>query len=123
MTEQVSPLSGKRVLVVEDKYLIAVEVCEQVRDFGCDPLGPFASVDAGVRAADNEQIDCALLDVTLNEEPVFPLAEALRQRHVPMIFLTGYDAEILPPEWRGEPRLQKPVGSRSLHEALLKAMG
>ena len=45
----------------------------------------------------------ALLDINLRGEPLYPLAEALRARGVPFLFLTGYESLAIPEAWRGAP--------------------
>jgi response regulator RpfG family c-di-GMP phosphodiesterase len=114
------PLAGRSVLVVEDRYLIASEMADAIRDMGARVVGPSRNVAGAQDMVDREPVDSALLDVNLDGELVFPLAEALTERGVPFIFLTGYDEDILPPPWRDRPRLAKPVDRRALCEALVK---
>jgi CheY-like chemotaxis protein len=115
-----SPLAGRRVLILEDRYLIASELTDLVEQLGAVPVGPFASVAPALTALADAQVEVALLDVNLNGEPVFPVAELLATRGVPFIFLTGYDEATLPAQWRGRPRLAKPVDPRLLRAELAK---
>lgn len=112
------PLAGCRVLIVEDRYLIAAELAHEVDRMGAEVLGPSATVAAAQEIVAREPLDAALLDVNLEEELAFPLAEALLAKGVPFMFLTGYDSDVLPPEWRDSPRLAKPVNPRLLREEL-----
>jgi DNA-binding response OmpR family regulator len=78
-------------------------------------LGPAASVERAMTLANGEKVDCAVLDVNLNGEMVFPVAQRLRARNVPFIFVTGYgDPSMWPAEFRDADRLSKPVQSAEL---------
>ena len=99
---KVSRLAGKRVLVVEDEYLVALEVESVLLDAGCIVVGPFASVEEGLAAAEVEDVDIALLDVNVAGEMVFPVAYLLERAGTPFLFVTGYGEAILPrdrPTW------------------------
>lgn len=117
-----TPLSGKRVLVVEDRYVIAADMCDEVSRMGGEVVGPSASVIRACELLAVETVEFALLDVNLDGTPVFPVAEMLERRGVPFIFLTGYDDFILPDEWRDRPRLSKPVSSRRLQDEVVKVL-
>jgi DNA-binding response OmpR family regulator len=112
------PLAGQTVLIVEDRYLIAAQLAEELERLGARVAGPCARLQAAADALAREPVTAAILDVNLDGQAVYPLAEALADRGVPFLFLTGYDAEALPSEWRGRPRLTKPVELRALREAL-----
>ena len=95
-------LAGKRVLVVEDEYLVALEVVNTLIDAGCIVVGPFASVQEALAAAKVENVDLALLDVNVAGEMVFPVAYFLEQAGTPFLFATGYGQSFLPrdrPNW------------------------
>lgn len=112
-------LAGRRVLIVEDRYLIAAEMADEVARLGGEVIGPTGSVATASELA-AAPVDIALLDVNLDGEWVFPLAEVLARKGVPMIFLTGYDDDSMPEAWRDHPRLRKPVSGRSLRAELMK---
>jgi len=114
-----SRLNGLRVLVVEDEYLVALLLDEDIRAAGCTVAGPYTTVAAARTAALSEPPDLAILDVNLNGEMIYPLAEELADRGVPLVFLTGYDVGHFPARFRQAPRLGKP------HEpgALLREIG
>jgi CheY-like chemotaxis protein len=113
-----------RVLVVEDRYLIATEIARMLRDLGCQPVGPAPDVSAGLRmvARDPGPLGCAVLDVDLRGEGVYPLASELRRRGVPILFATGYDHWSLPAEWHGTPRIGKPFAAAQLTVGLRLAL-
>lgn len=116
-------LAGRRVLIVEDRYLIASEIADEVRNLGGEVLGPVANLEAASEIVREGRADLALLDVDLDGELVFPVAEELARRDAPFAFLTGYDEQTLPEAWRGRPRLVKPVHPKLLREELLRLVG
>jgi CheY-like chemotaxis protein len=118
-----APLTGRRVLVVEDESLVAMLLETILEDMGCTPVGPAANVDDGLKMANDEQLDAALLDVNVAGKQVFPIAEALKARGVPFVFSTGYGEGGLPDEWRGQATIQKPFTEAAVRDALMKAMG
>ncbi|WFP61585.1 MULTISPECIES: response regulator [unclassified Mesorhizobium] len=116
-----APLSGLRILVVEDTFLVALDLSDELTDAGCDVVGPAPSVQEALEQIDGVELDGAVLDVNLHGERSFPIAEHLAARDVPFVFLTGYDsATIFPDRFQDSPRLSKPVESRLLIEAVAR---
>ena len=100
----------KHVLIVEDEYLVAVDLAEALEKEGFRVIGPAADLaSAAELAAHEEIIDAALLDVNLRGEFVWPVADILAQRAVPAILTTGYNASEIPASHAHLPRHQKPV--------------
>lgn len=123
MTE-VGKLHGRRVLVVEDELMIAMLVEDMLADLGCIVVGPAHTVESALKVVEDEgQIDAALLDVNLAGQSVFPVADALRARHVPPIFSTGYGEAGLRDVDAGAQVLQKPFRAGDLAKALHSALG
>jgi DNA-binding response OmpR family regulator len=112
------PLHGLRVLVVEDDYFIAIEMCNALREAGADVIGPARDLEAGLAAIRREQIDCGVLDINLRGRMAFQLATELRARKIPAIFATGYDASMIPAELADVARLEKPVDLVALRRAI-----
>ena len=107
-------LSGKSVLMVEDEYLIADALCSAFEMEEMHVVGPFPNIAAAMDALDQGVMaDAAVLDVNLNGERVFPLADRLMAENVPIILTTGYDSDAIPRDYAHLQRLQKPV---HLHE-------
>ena len=113
------PLAGRRVLIVEDRYLIASEMADEVRRLGAEVVGPSPDLARARDLITGERLDAALLDINLDGELVFPLADLLARRNVPFVFLTGYDEDVLPEAWHDRPKLTKPIDARDLRRALL----
>lgn len=114
-------LAGLRVLVVEDDYFIADEVCSTLREHGAEIVGPAPNVATGLQLVKSEPLDCAVLDINLQGDLAFGIASELRRRGTPAIFATGYDVSILPGEFSDCVRLQKPVNLRDLLKAVQAA--
>lgn len=115
-----APLQGRRLLVVEDDYFIAVELARSLERLGVDVVGPASSVsDAMKLIEERAPLDGAILDIHLGDERVYPVAEALSERNVPFVFLTGYDAVVIPETYAGAPRCDKPVDTALLLRVLL----
>lgn len=113
-------LLGKRVLVVEDEWLVATAIEDMLCDLGCVVVGPFARVADALVAAREEPVDVALLDVNVAGEQVFPVAHALEKRGVPFLFVTGYGESALPrdrPHWEAQ---AKPFRLGRLTEYLIR---
>ncbi|AEH90886.1 MULTISPECIES: response regulator [Mesorhizobium] len=116
-----APLSGLRVLVVEDAFLLALDLSDELKTAGCDVVGPAPSVQQALEQIDGVKLDGAVLDVNLHGERSFPIAEHLATRGVPFVFLTGYDsATVFPDQFQDSPRLSKPVDTTMLIEAVAR---
>jgi CheY-like chemotaxis protein len=116
-------IAGLRTLIVEDQYLIAHEVCRMLRELGCEPVGPAPNLAAAFELLeDGPPPDCAVLDVNLGAELIYPLAEELRRRGVPFLFATGYDRPVIAESFRAVPHLEKPFGTRELDAALTRVV-
>jgi two-component SAPR family response regulator len=103
-----------RILVVEDEYLLAMDLQEQLNDEGLDVVGPVGSVKGALDLLDTEAVDAAVLDISLNGENIIPVVEVLSKKGIPFVFATGYDAFDLPNAWQNIPRFEKPVDVSSL---------
>ncbi|MFG1361425.1 response regulator [Xanthobacter pseudotagetidis] len=116
--------SGKRVLVVEDEFLVALGLEDNLRALGCTVVGPVASLSAAMVAAAHEAVDAAILDVNLAGEAVFPAAAILLDRGVPFMFCSGYSGSgRLPEKFADAPRVPKPYTSKAIATTLAELMG
>ena len=111
-------LQDRKVLLVEDDYLIASAMLGELEDAGALVIGPAASVEQALALIDRAAVDAAILDVNLNGETVFPVAEVLTARGIPFVFATGYSNADLPPAWRHIAHFEKPVDPRKAAKAL-----
>jgi DNA-binding response OmpR family regulator len=111
-----------RVLVVEDETMIAMLVEDMVQDFGCEAVGPAARMDEALNLAHSADLDAAILDINVGGAAIFPVADVLRARGIPLIFSTGYGVDRLPPRFLDCPTLRKPFTYEALREVLLNAL-
>jgi CheY-like chemotaxis protein len=87
-------------------------------DIGCTPVGPARRVESALKAIEHTGFDIAILDVNLNGDETYPIADALAARAIPFVFASGYSAGRLREEYRSIPSLQKPFQQRELEQAL-----
>jgi PAS domain S-box-containing protein len=113
--------SGNRVMIVEDEALVAMVVTESLTALGCSVVGPFSRCADAMAAIENDEIDAAILDVNLDGEMVYPLADLLAERGVPFIFVTGYGAESIERRFMHIPVIQKPVERHVLQRIFVPA--
>jgi CheY-like chemotaxis protein len=105
-----SSLRGRRVLVVEDEYLLAEDLREGLEGQGAEVLGPVPIVaEALALLRQGPAPDFAILDINLQGEMVYPVADLLRAQGIPFLFATGYDAWAIPEAYADVPRTEKPV--------------
>ncbi|MDX8523663.1 response regulator [Mesorhizobium sp. MSK_1335] len=117
-------LSGLTVLVVEDVFMLAEDLSDQLTQAGCTVIGPAPTVAEALQRIEGVALNGAVLDVNLRGEPSFPLAEHLALGNVPFIFLTGYDSvTVFPDKFRDAPKLTKPVNYNVLVEAVSRFRG
>jgi CheY-like chemotaxis protein len=115
-------LSGQHVLIVEDEYFLAQDLVDHFEEIGVQVLGPAASVSEALRLLESAEVQGAVLDVNLRGERVYPVADALRQRHVPFVFASGYGGELEPRAYADVPRCIKPVDFSVLAKTLVEQM-
>lgn len=111
--------AGRKLLVVEDDYLIVEALTAALEDRGAEVAGAAGSIDNAIELVHTmPRIDGALLDVNLRGEMVFPVADALRRRGVPFVFTTGYDRSAIPERFRQVDCCEKPVEVGKLLDVL-----
>ncbi len=104
------PLSGRRVLVVEDEYFLADDIAQALQALGARVVGPFGELREASAIVDGDvAIDGAIVDINLRSELVFSLARVLRSRKIPFVFTTGYDRTSIAYEFRDIPLWEKPL--------------
>ena len=108
----------QRILVVEDEGLVGALTSELIEQMGYSALGPCVDMGEAMSVMRRNHIDGAVLDVNLGGELVFPLARALADRSVPLVFLTGYEKTAVAEGFETFPILQKPVAADELRAAL-----
>lgn len=115
-------LNGARVLVVEDEAAISMLLEDMLLDFGCTVVGPAARLSTALEMAQVENFEVAILDVNVAGEPIYPVAEAIVKRNLPIVFSTGYGGAGIREPFRDRPVVQKPFSQADLKRTLLAAV-
>lgn len=118
MTKQAQPLQGRKMLVVEDQYYLATDICEWLENAGAKVVGPAPDAERACELLDGEDVDAAVLDINLGQGPTYVVAKELSQREVPFLFATGYDTAAIPADFQGRPRIEKPFQGAALIAAV-----
>jgi DNA-binding NtrC family response regulator len=84
-------LDGLRVLVLEDEFLIAMDVEQICRDYGASDVIIARTIEEAEAALDSAAFDAAIFDLILNQQSTLGLAARLNEKAVPFIFASGYD--------------------------------
>lgn len=116
-------MNDKRVLIIEDEFLVAIELQSILKAAGF--------LDVVHAATESEALDClaqgrwsaAIADANLNGQGITKIAAALRERQVPFVIVTGYGREQLPPEVATVPMLEKPVSKSRLVQTVWELCG
>lgn len=115
-------LRNRRILVVEDEYLIAKELEGLLEDTGAEIIGPVGTIKEALQLIRSEQpIHCALVDINLHGVMSFETADALLDRAIPFVFATGYDEAIIPSRFRSIARCSKPIQMYNVVKAIENA--
>src|SRR5438552_4232349 len=114
MPESASPqgvLAGKAILVVEDEYTLASDLAHFLEGQGAAVFGPVGTLKGALALVERDggRLDAAVLDINLRTERVYPVADVLIERGVPVVFATGYDELLMATPYIGLPRCQKPI--------------
>lgn len=115
-------LAGRRLLVVEDEWLIAGQLRRTLERAGAVVLGPALSIEQALALlADEPPLDGALLDLNLRGELATPVARHLAERDVPFLLVTAYASDSEDePLLRAAPRVGKPFAPAALVRAVAR---
>lgn len=109
-------IAGRRVLIVEDEFLVSAMLEDELADHGAIIVGPAASLAHGMQLAAAGQFDMAVIDWNLDGESSEPLARALQERGMPFVISTGYG--MVPPEFADTAIMAKPYDPQELVKLL-----
>jgi CheY-like chemotaxis protein len=122
MTVAKTDLAGRRVLVIEDEWTISALLQDMLADIGCEVIGSASRFDDAAEKARSLRFDVAILDLNLDGQKTFAIAEALIERGAAVVFSTGYGAAGVPESLRQVPLLPKPFQQWDLERALRAAL-
>ncbi|MGC1577212.1 MAG: response regulator [Beijerinckiaceae bacterium] len=116
-------LAGRRLLVIEDEPLVALDLVAGLEEAGAEIVGSAGTVEEALQLIESASIDAVLLDANLRGRPVDDLAAALTRKNVPYVFVTGYGQESLPRSFSTAPMLAKPFSREQLLRAVAPLIG
>ena len=113
-----SSFERKRVLIIEDEPLVALDLQDTLESAGAVVVAMIASAADALNVVKTERLDAAVLDGNLHGKPVDEIAAALTRSNVPFVFISGYGRESLPRGFGDVPLLNKPFSSSGLLDAI-----
>jgi two-component SAPR family response regulator len=117
--DQPADIPRRRVLIAEDEYFVALDIAVTLKRRGVEVIGPASTVEHALTLIETaSHLDAAVIDINLQGQLAFPIADVLERRGVPFIFTTGYDKSSLPEQYRTVPCCQKPVSVTTIAELL-----
>lgn len=102
--------------------MVAWALEDVLAGWGCTVVGPVGRIGKALAMLDAEVLDMAVLDISLNGQRSYPVADALAARGKPFVFLTGYSRGSLPLQYQAGPVLQKPFEQSELGNALAELL-
>ncbi|HET9446949.1 MAG TPA: response regulator [Steroidobacteraceae bacterium] len=112
-------LEGRWILIVEDDCVTAMDLAETLTAAGAQILGPATTLATAFELLHRRpQVDIALLDVEMEGEFVFGIADELVKREVPIVFTTGYERSEIPARFKAARHCEKPVGIAAIARVL-----
>lgn len=115
-------LTGLKALVVEDEGAVALLIEDMLLDLGCEVVASVAQLDRACAVARTIAIDFALLDLNLDGASALPVAHILQERHIPVVFSTGYGRHGIAEDFKSFPMLAKPFVIGDLQEKVRTAL-
>jgi len=112
-----------KVLVIEDEAVLALDLQRMLREAGFRVAGPAATLGDAQRLISRSPIDCALLDIDVNQRTPLPVADLLAFADIPFVFITNGGREAIPREHLHRPVLEKPVRHSDLIAAVERVLG
>ena len=115
-------LAGRRVFVIEDEATVSMLIEDALVDMGCEVVDTASRLPEAMKKAAAVACDVAVIDVNLNGQMTFQVADALVTRGIPFVFSTGYGKSVIPNHFLHAPVLQKPFQQHDLESALRAAL-
>jgi CheY-like chemotaxis protein len=119
MPNEQQPLSGCRVLIVEDEYFLAADLQAALKSLGANVIALVGDLDEALDLLTNGGFDIAVVDINLRGRLAYSIAERLQQRGIPFVFVTGYSADIIPAQFADVTRWEKPFEPQDLLKDLV----
>jgi DNA-binding response OmpR family regulator len=108
----------KRILIVEDDVVLAIDLAEQLTAYGYEIVGPCMTADQALKTFENEGCDVAVLDINLGHETSERVACRLNEERIPFIVASGYSSDQWPQVFMGQAAVNKPFQASALVELI-----
>ncbi len=118
--ERLIALSGNRILVVEDEAIVALALCDLLHELGFEVIGPFGNLGDAVHATEALDFEAAILDVNVDGQMIYRVADVLSKRDIPFVFVTGYGPESISSRFRHIPVIQKPIEREKIERMFIR---
>lgn len=116
--------AGRRILIVEDEFLLAMDLEQILEGWEATVLGPVPTIDQALELLSDERPDAVTLDMNLGGAPSLPLATELSARHIPFVIISGYsDSSARSAALSNVPFVRKPYRESELRAALIAVLG
>lgn len=102
--------------------LVLIMIEDMLADLGCEAVTAAATVEQAIAFIDSQAFDLALLDMNLNGDTTYAVADALAMDGVPFVFSTGYSGRGMRDGYRDRPVLKKPFMEKELAEILARLL-
>ena len=112
--------SRRRVLIVEDEYYLAADLEAALRSQGADIVGPLCELAEAFREVLKGGFDAAIIDINLQGDRAYGIADQLDRQRIPFVFATGYSREIIPAGFSGVTRFEKPYDVDAIAKYVLQ---
>jgi DNA-binding NtrC family response regulator len=98
-----------RILILDDEPLICMMMQEWLQELACEVAGPVHAVEPAVALIKETPVDCAIIDLSLQDGSSYAVASALHERGIPFAFVTGHGAHRVDPAFKEVVVLGKPI--------------
>jgi DNA-binding NtrC family response regulator len=116
-------LAGKRILIVEDEFLLAIDLGQILEEWGVGIVGPVPNIDQALELIAEERPHAVTLDMNLGGVSSLPLATELVIRSIPFVVISGYsDSSARSPALCDVPFVRKPYSESALLTALTSVL-
>jgi two-component SAPR family response regulator len=113
-------LAGRRILVVEDEVILAMEIVAEIEDHNGVVLGPVSTLEAGINAFRDEDPDACIVNINLGPDKVYELADLLIDQDVPFVFASSESRATIPDRFNEVPLHTKPIDMVKAAVALIR---
>ena len=113
-------LAGRRILVVEDEAILAMEIVSEIEDHNGVVLGPVATLEAGISALRKLEPDACIVNINLGPDKVYDLADILIDQQVPFVFASSEPRAAIPDRFNDVPLHTKPMKMVEAAAALMR---